>query len=152
MVIAVASVVFTGCKKDEDPVVNKVFYSEWITSTVWSGVSGAYYFDVAETKLTDDIINYGVVLGFTQLVGDYTNTRPLPAILSSSSVWNYHILSAGTLRFTTNVTGTPSTENKFRYVIIPGDVALKSTKNALNKEELMKMSYSEICLMFGIPE
>jgi hypothetical protein len=127
-----------------------VMYSEWLSPTEWLGASGDYYFDVSEPAITQGVIDNGVVLAYTKLTSDATNVRPLPANTGSSTIWNYLIPAVGTIEFTTNFTAGPSLSNAFRYVIIPGGNALKSTK--LSLDDLSKMSYTDVCKMFGIPE
>jgi len=154
MFTMLAAVALTGCKKEESNV-SDVKYSDWVNPTEWSGSSGEWYFDVNEPAITQEIIDNGVVLGYTKLIGDDTNVRPLPANTSSGSVvWNLLIPTVGTIEFTTTISmGNPSIGNSFRYIIIPGGASLKSAKlNGYDIKELKNMSYSEVCTLFGIPE
>lgn len=126
-----------------------VMYSDWFQAGTWtaSGGNEAYYFDRSEVKVTQDILDKGIVLAFTQLTGDGSNIRPLPATTGNTSkvLWNY-VLTVGNIRFTTTLTSTPSSNNMFRYVIIPATTHLRLSK------PLTQMSYDEVCTLFNIPK
>lgn len=125
-----------------------VMYSDWFESGTWtaSGGNEAFYFDRSEVKVTQDILDKGIVLAYAKLTSDGSNIRPLPATTGNASkvLWNY-VLTVGNIRFT-STSGSPSTTNQFRYVIIPATTHLRLSK------PLTQMSYDEICTMFNIPK
>ena len=123
-----------------------VMYSDWFDAGAWTlSTSGneKYYFDRPETKITQAILDSGVVLAYTKLTGDGSNVRALPANTATSTFWNY-ILTVGNIRFTTNTGGSPSIDNKFRYVIILSTTHLRLAK------PLKDMSYEEVCAAYNI--
>lgn len=146
-----------------------VIYSAWFTPTAWTtpGLSfSSSSFDKAAPGVTALIISNGVVLAFTQLIGDGGVTRPLPTTLNSGALIytvGFLIESVGNLRFTwNNIAGAaiPFVTNQFRYVIIPGGVAggrgVNSEKIALingqsfTETKLKSMSYAEVCKLINI--
>jgi hypothetical protein len=122
----------------------------------------SYSFDRAAPGVTAAIITSGVVLSYTQLTGDGTTTRPLPATTISGAnaiIWNYVIPAAGTIRYTVIDPGaalapSPSLLNQFRYVIIPGGVAGGKTTGIggtnYSEQEIRSMSYAQVCKLFNI--
>lgn len=123
-----------------------VMYSDWFDSGDWTlSTSGneKYYFDRPETKITQAILDSGVVLVYSKLTGDGSNVRALPTNTGTSTFWN-HVLSVGNIRFTTNLASTPGNTNKFRYVIIPSTTHLRLAK------PLTQMSYEEVCTAYNI--
>lgn len=146
LIIAFSAMIFNSCSKDDETI--DVFYSDWFTGA-WVGSSGYWDFEVAAPAVTQAIIDQGTILAYTKLVGDGNVIRPLPATLGTG-IWNYLIVEPGTLRFTTNATGTPSNDNEFRYVVIKGNKALKSA--GMGAESLKSMSYEEVCDLLNIPK
>ena len=148
-----------------------VIYSAWFTPTAWTtpGLSfSSSSFDKAAPGVTALIISNGVVLAYTQLIGDGGVTRPLPTTLNSGALIytvGFLIESVGNLRVTLNNiagAGIPVVTNQFRYVIIPGGVAggrgINSEKIAqLNgktytETQLKSMSYAEVCKLVKITQ
>ena len=114
---AIAFVIAVSCAKDgaTGPAGNaNVMYSDWFSPAAWtaSGVNETFFFDKAEAKITQSILDSSLVLAFVQLVSDGSNVRPLPANTGTSTFWNFH-LTVGNIRFTTNFNGgAPAIENK----------------------------------------
>ena len=121
-----------------------VQYSDWITSSTWTGSSGSYVFDVTDTKITQPILDQGVVLAFAKLVADGANIRPLPTTISSVS-WTF-IVTLGAIHFTSSLSTTPASTNQFRYIIIP------TTTHLRLKKPLNQMTYDEVCELYNIPK
>lgn len=129
-----------GDKGDKgDAGTANVTYSAWIktaswiasaTSTGWG--KNTYYFDIANTKITQDIIDKGTVLVYAKFVADPDGSG-IAKLLPSTY---YNLGGAGTqynfqtglflnkLRIICDVlpAGIPSTSNEVRYVIIPGGI------------------------------
>ena len=134
-----------------------VYYSEWFSPALWSGVSGDWYFTAAAPDLTEDIVEEGVVLAYVWLDGDLyggSAVRPLPAYAVGAN-WSFLIYEYGFIEFTCDMVAAPATtENYFRFVAIPGTVpAAKSGLAArYDEQELRSMSYEEIAALFAIPD
>jgi hypothetical protein len=129
--------VFTGCIKEgvQGPAgLNgqdaAVYYSEWFSPSAWSGNSGDWYFNASAPDLTQSIVESGVVLAYVWLANDMydaTTVRPLPAFAVGAN-WSYLIHQYKNIEFTSDMIAQPlTTNNKFRFIAIPGtSKALKS--------------------------
>lgn len=165
--VAFSSLVFTGCSNDGrdgldglnglDGQNATVYYSDWITPSVWLGASGDWYFDVNAPDLTKDIVENGVVLAYVWLSDDiYTGAtvRPLPAYAVGTN-WSFLIHQYKSIEFTSDMILKPyTTGNKFRFIAIPGTIStLKSAVlNKKSAQDLKSMSYSDVCKYLNIPE
>ena len=151
----------TGCMRDEQqgPAGQDatVYYSEWFSTSAWSGSTGNWYFDATAPDLTQDIVESGVILTYCWLAGDLydgSTVKPLPAYAVGAN-WDYLIHSYGSMQITCDMTALPSTTgNKFRFIAIPGTItALKSQSfNGKNLNELKDMTYKDVCKLYNIPE
>ena len=159
---AFSTLVFTGCSKGTGPAGldgqnATVYYSDWVTPSAWSGVSGDWYFDVSAPDLTADIVENGVILGYVWLAGDLydaTAVRPLPAYAVGAN-WGFLVHQYGSIEFNSDMILKPvTTGNKFRFIAIPGTIAtLKSAKlNNKSAQDLKSMSYKDVCKLLNIPE
>lgn len=133
-----------------------VYYSEWFSPVVWSGVSGDWYFEASAPDLTSDIVESGVVLAYVWLDGDLyesSSVRPLPAYAVGAN-WDFLIHQYGAIEFTSDMINRPLKTNKFRFVAIPGTIpALKSEQiGNYSVTELKNMTYQEVCKLYNIPE
>jgi len=161
---AVSAFMFAGCSK-EGPMGPQgmngqdatVYYSEWFSPVVWSGVSGDWYFAANAPDLTQGIVENGVVLAYAWLANDVyggSSVRPLP-VYAAGANWSFLIHQYGSIEFTCDSYAAPLTAgNKFRFIAIPGTIpALKSGASGYKSEqELKSMSYKEICKLYNIPE
>jgi hypothetical protein len=156
--------VVTGCEKEgeqgpagQDGVGSKVYYSQWITPTAWSGNSGDWYFNVNAPDLTEDIVENGVILAYAWLAGDIydaTAVRPLPTYAVDAN-WSFLISEYENIEFTTDMISKPlTTGNNFRFIAIPGNIETLKSISLKNKreQELRQMSYKDVCEYFNIPE
>jgi hypothetical protein len=167
LLLVFSTLVFTRCTNDGAPGPAgqdgldgqnaTVFYSEWFSPAEWLGTSGDWYFEANAPDLTESIVENGVILAYVWLADDLhqgTAVRPLPAYAVGAN-WSFLIHQYGSIEFTSDMGSTPLTsDNKFRFIAIPGTtVALKSAslKNK-SEEELRSMSYQEVCRLFNIPE
>lgn len=156
----------------------QVIYSDWFTPGTWTptgtgngsggtggtGGSGSgggqtipnlnqfYFFNEGAPKITQAILDKGMVLAYCKFANEPTNTRPLPANTVNTGiaqVWNF-ILSLGNIQFTmysfAPVTSGFDSGSRFRYVIIPPTTHLRL------KKPLNEMSYDEVCSLFNIPK
>ncbi len=147
LIVLLITVVAISCTKEgpagKDGNAN-VYYSDWQEAGTWTGTLGAYYVDKAESKITQATLDSSLVLAYAKLTSDGTNVRPLPAN-TSGVLWNY-ILTVGNIQYTSTLSGTPATSNKFRYIIVPASKHLRLAK------PYSKMTYEEICTTFNIPQ
>jgi hypothetical protein len=154
--------VFTGCKEKEDGLDGldgldaTVYYSEWITPSVWLGTSTDWYFNIDAPDLKADIVERGVILAYASLDGDIYDAavRPLPAFAIGAN-WSFLIPDYAIIEFTSDMISQPSTTgNHFRYIAIPGNTeTLKSASlEHISEKELRRMPYKEVCRLFNIPE
>jgi hypothetical protein len=113
----------------------------------------SHSFTVTAPRVTQDILDKGVVLAYCRLHNEGTYTRPLATTVLVNNylhIFNYG-LSPGKVHFTQFVDdpmGIPSMDsrNKFRYVVIPPTKSLRLSK------PLKDMTYEEVCDLFGIPK
>ncbi len=132
-------------------VIN-VIYSDWLTPAFvdWQKITEkSYLYSVIETKITQDIIDKGVVLAYSRQVASGP-AYLLPMMLETNSgLTNYNIAAAlGKVNFTftelLDIQGKPATGLQYRYVIIPGGVKSRANIDYTNFDEVAKA--------FGIPK
>lgn len=131
-----------------------VIYSPWYTPNAWNGQTGDWYFDISNSEISQDVVEAGVILAYVSLPGDLypAAVRPLPAYAIGAN-WDFLIPDYGQIEFTSDALTRPGTTGYyFRFVIIPSNIALKSTAGTSLKEELQQMSYLEVCKKYNIPE
>lgn len=119
-----------------------VYASDWL-DTNFNPNSTLTRFDIAEEKITQDIVDTGTVIAFGKL-GDYTISIPF----TFSNKTYYTATKLNTIRFIAHsIDGNPKTFddiNKVRYVIIP---ASTSSRLAV---DYTRMSYNELMDHFGL--
>lgn len=185
--LTLAVVLFTACSKDGEkgetgatgatgpagpagpagPIgAANVIYSDWFTPTAWTG-SGTQFstFVKAAPGITEAIRTSGTILAYAQFVSDGTNIRPLPATTINGAFithWNFFSNAVGSLTFScfgeNGSVMTPSTANKFRYVIVPGGISggrfIQSANSGnvhYTEQQLKAMSYEELIQKLQIP-
>lgn len=159
--IALSSIILTGCVKEnrQGPAGQDatVYYSEWFSTSAWSGSTGDWYFDASAPDLTESIVESGVILVYCWLAGDLydgSSVRPLPTYAVGAN-WDFLVHNYGSIQITCDMIIQPSTiGNKFRFIAIPGTItALKAQSyNGKNLEELKAMTYKDVCKLYNIPE
>ena len=167
MLVASSLLLWTGCAKDgntgpagRDGNAN-VIASQWYTPAAWNGQTGDWYFDVTNTAITKDIVESGAILAYVSLPGDLYNgyaVRPLPAYAISAN-WDFLIpndgnTNYGQIEFTSDMVNMPGTAGyNFRFILIPSNIGLKSASlNTPTVSDLRKMSYQQVCKLYGIKE
>lgn len=137
----------------QDGLDAEVYSSDWVTPNQWAGVTKDWYFDVDAPAITDDILDYGVILGYISVKNDVYEyaVRQMPAYVNGI---NYEFLCPhkGVIEFMSDDINYPPTSNiLFRYVIIPSNIALKSAsfKN-LSMDQIKKLPYEDLCNKLGI--
>ncbi len=135
-----------------EPGTANVIYSDWSTPTSsdWQKLTEKnYIFGITEAKITQDIIDKGVVLAYCRQVANGP-AYLLPLMLQTGSgLTNYNVSAAiGKVNITfvelLDIQGKPATGLQFRYVIIPGGIKSRANLDYSNFEEVAKA--------FGIPK
>jgi len=164
-----------GCEGPEGPAgpagpagTANVIYSEWFSPDPWVlqetfGVSERS-FTMTTSALTQEIIDYGVVLVYMRFVGFNPEINQLPVTLEDV---NYHFLfraQAGSIQAVYYSITDPATDpgvipsyNQVRYVLIPGgvlDAVAAGAGITYSKlaDSFDSMGYAEVCELFDIPE
>lgn len=128
-----------------------VIYSDWFTPAFvdWQKITEkSYSYNIIEVKITQDIIDKGVVLAYSRQVASGP-AYLLPMMLETNSgLTNYNIAAAlGKISITftelLDIQGRPATGLQYRYVIIPGGVKSRANIDYTNFDEVAKA--------FGIP-
>ncbi len=142
-----------GAKGDKgDPGTANVIYSGWFTPNIsdWQKISDINYtYSIAEGKITQDIVDRGVVLAYSrQNANSASYLLPL-TMTTSSSISNYNVgMSIEKVIFNflelLEPSGKPANNLQFRYVIIPGGIQTRANLDYTNFEAVARA--------FGIPE
>ncbi len=170
ILIATTIMIFlSGCSKPDNGKdgaagvagTANVIYSPWLptgtlsTATI-DGNTGTV-FTLTEPKITQDIIDKGVVLVYLQIqpTGDFSSLS-LPYITGAGGGASTiaHYTSVGQIkiiRFKND--GVNGATNlglswKWRYVIIPGGTSV--TGKVALKDSLLKMTYEQVCNLYNI--
>lgn len=164
--VAFSMLVFYGCSQQGpqgpaglDGNAN-VTASPWYSPTAWDGSAGDWYFDITNTAISKDIVESGAILAYVSLPGDLYNdytVRPLPTYAIGAN-WDFLLpndgQSYGTIEFTSDMANMPGTSGyNFRFILISSNYLLKSASlSSPGLNDLKKMSYKEVCKLFGIKE
>lgn len=128
-----------------------VFYSSWAAAGPWGKTTYnslvRSYIDIPAPRLTQDVLDKGVVLVYGKVNTSDNYVRQLPITLKSQFTEEFidYTLSINSLRiWSTPIAATvdPSSAYQFRYVVIPGGQAIR-----MNYE---KLSYEEAKVLFDI--
>ncbi len=164
--LIMSAILWTGCSQQgaEGPAGQdgnaNVTASPWYSPTAWDGSTGDWYFDVTNSAISQDIVESGAILAYVSVPGDLYNdytVRPLPAYAIEAN-WDFLLpndgQSYGTIEFTSDMVNKPGTTGyNFRFILIPSSYTLKSASlNTPGLSDLKKMSYKEVCTLFGITE
>ncbi len=146
-----------------DPGTANVMYSEWLDQD-WNFTNSANFKTmlVNDTNITNSFLeNGGIVLGFFRFQENVPYQLPYQNFASNNvrTCYPVHFTSEGNVRFSIQSTdGTALTDNEvngsgsginaqYKYVLIPGGIALKAARSSLKWEDL---SYKEVCDQLGI--
>lgn len=130
-----------------------VYYSQWYTPSKWNGKTGDWYFNVSDNRITEDIVESGVILAYMSIPNDVypTAVRPMPAYATGVN-WDFLIPDYGMIEFTCDGLNIPGTaDHFFRFVLVPSNIKLKAGLNTIGVEQLKSMPYNEVCTKLGIP-
>lgn len=116
-----------------------VQYSDWLSVT-FSGSGTVYTAVVTAPKITQEILDKGVVLSY------YNNGSGVYSLNAASG--SYTIIQGLTVGKITYTANQNFSSVKFRYVIIPGGVGIGNGR----MQELKSKSYAEIKEMFNLPD
>ncbi|WP_212005651.1 collagen-like protein [Chitinophaga sp. HK235] len=141
-----------------------VIYSPWVATATWTASTTStgtgkktFYFDINAPKVTQDVIDKGVVLVYMKFIADPDGAgiaKLLPSIyynIGGADV-QYRFqygLFLNIVRVICDVVpnGIPANTNMVRYVIIPGGVTGARTAAT----DYSKMSYEKVCRLYNIP-
>lgn len=138
-----------------------VIYSDWIASGFPASITdNVEDFDIDAPKLTQEIIDKGVILAYGKTTGD-PDVLPLPVYIPTVNESYYHrVENVGLLQIRvmsgdgSAIGGTVFGE--YRYVLIPGGVPAANGPGNIGSKttalDYTKMSYKEIIAHFNIPE
>jgi hypothetical protein len=130
-----------------------VLYSTWTKAGTWSTVNvfgvDKSFIDITAPRLTQDILDRGVVLVYVKLATDNNQVRQLPVTVYAQfteELIDFSLIVNRIRIWSTPIKPPvpPSPNNEFRYVLIPGGQA-----GRLNYERL---SYEEAREMFNLPD
>ena len=130
-----------------------VFYSSWSPAGTWGKTTYnslvRSYIDVTAPRITQDVLDKGVVLVYAKVNTSDGYVRQLPVSLKSQFTEEYidYTLQVNTLRiWSTPIVATvdPSSAYQFRYVVVPGGQAIR-----MNYE---KLTYEEAQVLFNIKD
>ena len=168
LVFVVFAIILSGCDKEgpmgptgqqgqrgQDGLNADVYYSQWYSPGVWAGQTGDWYFNVANEAINEDVVEAGVILAYMSLPVDVypTAVRPMPAFVDGAN-WDFLIPDYGSIEFTCDALDLPGSTNYFfRFILIPGNIPLKSgSLNGASLSDLKAMPYEEVCEKLGIPK
>ncbi|WP_090335710.1 collagen-like triple helix repeat-containing protein [Dyadobacter koreensis] len=121
-----------------------VFYSSWAAAGTWSKTTYnsllRSYIDIAAPRITQDVLDKGLVLVYAKVNTSDNYVRQLPVTLKSQFTEEYidYTLQINTLRiWSTPIAATvePSTAYQFRYIVVPGGQAIRMNYEGLTYEE-----------------
>ncbi len=133
----------------------EVISSPWLYTSVWSGSSEDWYFNLDDAEFTEDIVENGVILAYVK-PDKYLFPQEVWQLPASTFIGNfdYFIPHYGTIQFMSTRVDPPYTNDcLFRYILIPANVYLKSAKLKSSKAvDYKSMTYAEVCKTLGIKE
>jgi len=164
-----------GCEGPEGPAgpagpagSANVIYSDWYSPETWVAETtfgiAERTFTMTTDALTQEIIDYGVVLVYMRFVGFNPAINQLPMIVPDVNYSFWFRAQAGGIKVAYYSTTDPGTDpgaipsyNTVRYVLIPGGVldevaASEGIKYSRLVGSLDSMAYREVCDLLGIPE
>lgn len=126
-----------------------VQYSDWMAVPSWTGYGTATAsYDWAVSNITQEVLDNAAVLIYYRY-GTEIQYKILPYFESATKVFSGNFSVGHILLKYQNINGgtvTPSADqNKFRYMIIPGNTHLRL------KKPLNQMTYEEVCKLYNIP-
>jgi hypothetical protein len=159
-----------------------VQYSPWFTPGVWTkdtvfGIFGFNYVRL-DSAITQAVLDSGVILTYGKLDGYVSSVWPtdqvalLPIVVTYTSgadtvsdTWSaYATPDSLRINFVNNgnIYNSISNAHQFRYIIIPGGVAISSSLSATvgargavarryTRQQLQAMSYEQVAQLFHIP-
>lgn len=134
-----------------------VIYSKWVKAGNWTKTNqfgtDRFYFDInSVTRLTQEVLDQGVVLLYAKLETENNQVRQLPVrvyaqftednidftlMVNRIRVWSIPVRGPATPIL-------PSPSHEFRYVLIPGGQA--------GRISYEKLTYAEAREMFSLPD
>ncbi len=146
---------------DGEPGTANVIYSDWIPENFdgsrpesAESTDGIYESYTLVSGLSNQIIEEGTILVYGRRNGSLI--RPLPYInVDNGEIYNFLLLN-GILKAEAKTLDNSNKDfeffSEFRYIIIPGGVAVPSSATSKSAKDYTSMSYKEVLSMFNIPE
>jgi Collagen triple helix repeat (20 copies) len=132
----------TGAKGD--PGTANVFYSDWINVT-FTGSGGSWIAVLTAPKITQDILDKGVVLMFIKIGG---TVYSVPYAYATSTGTIVGTILPGLTLGKITLYGSYNYSNPFRYVIVPGGITIGGGRIAA----LKSMTYQEVKELYHLPD
>lgn len=131
-----------------------VLYSAWTRAGTWTKTNefgvDRFYIEIQAARLSQEILDRGVVMVYAKLETDNNRVRQLPITVLAQFTEDIidFSLNLGNVRvWSTPVRGpviTPSSNQQFRYVLIPGGQA--------GRIDFEKLTYAEAQERFGFTD
>ncbi|WP_373331242.1 hypothetical protein [Salmonirosea aquatica] len=147
----------TGAQGPAGPTgTANVVYSSWIRAGTWTktNVFGVdrFYTELQADRLSQEILDRGVVLVYAKLETDNNQVRQLPVTVYAQfteDIIDFSLILAKVRVWSTPVRGpalpvAPSPNHSFRYVLIPGGQA--------GRISYEKLTYAEAAELFGFSD
>lgn len=138
-----------------EPGTANVMYSDWIGSGFENDITDGFdAFNIDAPEITQEILDTGTILVYARSTTNTIYQVPVTFYGFLNENYFFRVINAGTLNIGVegvgiNDIGEPFLNDVFRYIIIPGGVAINSSRSS---EDLKHMSYKEITTLFNIPK
>lgn len=146
-----------GCSKSSNSSstsssTDSVFYSPWIKLQMSTVGDTVYYEDLTASKLTQNILSTGVVLGY---LGSPNASAGDTSVNNALDYGLYQVLSVGKIEVQSygylNDLSFTNSGLLYRYVVIPGTALTTTSLHNLTQQQLNKMSIKEISKALSTP-
>ncbi|MFD2563460.1 collagen-like triple helix repeat-containing protein [Aquimarina rubra] len=138
-----------------EPGTANVMYSDWIDSGFENDITDGFdAFNIDAPEITQEILDTGTILVYARSTTNTIYQVPVTFYGFLNESYFFRVINAGTLNIGvegigTNNIGEPFLNDVFRYIIIPGGVAINNSRST---EDFASMSYKEITTLFNISE
>jgi hypothetical protein len=139
---------------------DSIQYSTWtpLSMTGWIDANNdtSYTDTLIAAALTSAVLNQGVVVGYFQFLDNNNDTIIVNAstLISEAYAIGKIELYSGAPQPSTNSSGVDYTGYNYRYVVVPGSIAVTSTTGptkTYTRDQIKTMSYSTLTHLFNIP-
>ena len=123
---------------------------DWHSATRWDSVNqdkhAVYYFSIADSRITSDVVTDGLVLVYKKN-NSSTVTLPFKEVSGSTSTnWYHQVTEGNVLIFSdnSNDSNQPATGNSFRLLVITPDQLKSLASGGHTPSSLMDMTYEQV--------